>query len=417
MKYFLLLSTLIFDAASAFISLPKKDEISRSTKLFKTRRDVIQSVFSSTALIISSPGKSIAADSVLPPPNLKNYVHSDQWIGTSLELMSYQQAASMTTATDMTSSYAMGRWPDPILRRPATALPISTIRSRSNEISQIANKLRRTARLNGAVGLAAQQCGIDVSMIFLDDPKHPFSSTKSGLRKVGDIDQGGTFLVNPRITSRSSELDMKVWNEECLVLPPTFRATVLRDALVTVEYENLAGITKETNLNGELARALQHELDHDHGILITDHIGMNELENDDMRKIESVGHEDRQLLAYSRFVSDSSLEDKENLLAEIKNIAVQPANAEPYEYEETSKPVGSYPNGINKAVSPSNNNSTCDEACIQERRRIIQERRAMMQQSRTNRQRSDVLELSKQRAALYGTNYQGVTCPPGIPCI
>jgi len=51
---------------------------------------------------------------------------------------------------------------------------------------------------------------------------------------------------------------------------------------------------------GEQSRCLQHELDHDRGILITDHVGMDELENDSMRMIEAEGHDRRQTLAYSR---------------------------------------------------------------------------------------------------------------------
>ena len=58
----------------------------------------------------------------------------------------------------------------------------------------------------------------------------------------------------------------------------------------------------------------------------------------------------------------------------------------------------------------------CDSECLAERQRIIQERRAMMQQSRTTRNRQDMFDLSRQRAALYNTTYQGATCRPGVPC-
>ena len=54
----------------------------------------------------------------------------------------------------------------------------------------------------------------------------------------------------------------------------------------------------------------------------------------------------------------------------------------------------------------------CDNACKAERIRRIEERRAMMNQARSSRQRSEVLELSKQKAKLHGTSYQGVSCPP-----
>jgi hypothetical protein len=59
----------------------------------------------------------------------------------------------------------------------------------------------------------------------------------------------------------------------------------------------------------------------------------------------------------------------------------------------------------------------CDDECLAERRRIIQERRAMMQQSRTTTRRQDLFDLSRQRAALYNTTYQGASCAPGVPCL
>ena len=55
----------------------------------------------------------------------------------------------------------------------------------------------------------------------------------------------------------------------------------------------------------------------------------------------------------------------------------------------------------------------CDEACKQR----IAERRALFQQSRTTRSRQEILDLSRQRAALYNTTFQGASCIPGLPCI
>ena len=79
---------------------------------------------------------------------------------------------------------------------------------------------------------------------------------------------------------------MRTWTEQGLVLPPEFRATLLRDAEVTVEYESLewsdggggspgplsCGSTKQITLRGELARCTQHEMNHDCGTLIVDHV-------------------------------------------------------------------------------------------------------------------------------------------------
>lgn len=221
---------------------------------------------------------------------LRNFQYNANWTGTSLPLLTVGEAAYYPEPY-----YPMGRWPDPILRRPSTSFPKDAIKKDPLLLTNISNKLRQTARENGAVGLAAQQCGIDVSMIFLDEP---------GLLGGGVRVGGGSFFINPRIFHRSPEEDMKVWKERCLVLPPSFTATVLRDATVEVQYENLQGETKCRTLKGELARAFQHELDHDRGILIVDHVSFDELEAESvvMRKIEEKGHEERQSLAYQRFL-------------------------------------------------------------------------------------------------------------------
>ncbi|KAL3930664.1 MAG: hypothetical protein SGBAC_011667 [Bacillariaceae sp.] len=250
--------------------------------------------------------------------------HSITWQGTSLEILSLEKAANLALKDDESSCFPMGRWPDPILRRPASPVNFSSAAEQTS-IRAIAYALRRTARTSGAVGLAAQQCAVDVRMIFLDDPK--ILDSKS--RGLDQINAGGTFLLNPRIVARSSEVDMQVWNEECLVLPPTFRATVLRDAFVSVEHETLHGETKTIELDGELARCLQHELDHDRGILITDHVGLNELESEEMRRVEREGHDRRQALAYSRFIAKPTKDNgsSASLLAEWRDRIVPPANA------------------------------------------------------------------------------------------
>lgn len=366
-----------------------------------TRREHLENIshFILSPLIASAKESDIQI-------NLENFSYNSQWTGTALKLLSPKQASEYPNDV-----YEMGRWPDPILRRPATRSNIHSL----NVVNSIATKLRKTARVNKAVGLAAQQCGIDFSIIFLDEisPK----------RKI--MDQGGLFLVNPRIIDRSSEIDMKVWKEECLVLPSSFRATVLRDAKVLVQYENLEGDTKLIALQGEQARCLQHELDHDRGILITDHVSLDDLENDVMRNIEANGHDERQVLAYSRFIDDpidTGYGSKDLFLAKneegnfgdsVREWFVPPANAE--------EAAASTNSSTYNAASTANTNQAsvsddCDEDCKQKRLERIKERRVMMQQSRSTG-RAEVFELSKQRAALYGTTYQGASCPPGIPCI
>ena len=121
-------------------------------------------------------------------PNLRNYVNPllPHWKGTALPgPLSLSQAYSQfirsslsSTADDnnavpvktTTTVFPMGKWPDPILRIPSSQIPLSTFQDKSQlqMLQSIADTLRNTARNEGAVGLAAQQCGIDASLIFVE---------------------------------------------------------------------------------------------------------------------------------------------------------------------------------------------------------------------------------------------------------
>jgi hypothetical protein len=66
-----------------------------------------------------------------------------------------------------------------------------------------------------------------------------------------------------------------------------------------------------------------------------------------------------------------------------------------------------------RPIVPAASAAECDEACKQR----IADRRALFEQSRTTRDRQTILNLSRQRAALYNTTFQGASCIPGLPCI
>lgn len=209
------------------------------------------------------------------------------WTGTHLSHLSLSSALAQLEDGNL-NIFPMARWPDPILRIKAS--PIPPAHFQTSALRNLASALRRTSRQEKAVGLSAQQCGIDASLIFLEN------GTPSGL-----------FVFNPRIVRRSPEMSMRVWTEHCLVLPPTFEATVLRDENIVVEAENYMGETKSIEMRGELARAVQHEMDHDRGILITDLVGQEEMEGM-MWEVEREGHDERQSLAYARSVVTPSVQ-------------------------------------------------------------------------------------------------------------
>lgn len=98
---------------------------------------------------------------------------------------------------------------------------------------------------------------------------------------------------------------MRWWRERCLVLPPDVLVTLMRDARIKVHAFDLQGSYTVT-LEGEAARAFQHELDHLNGVLIIDHA----VDDDDltsqafpeMKQLEEPDHPWRQEIAFARQV-------------------------------------------------------------------------------------------------------------------
>jgi hypothetical protein len=76
---------------------------------------------------------------------------------------------------------------------------------------------------------------------------------------------------------------------------------------VDVDYQTVEGDWRRIRLADEVARAIQHELDHDRGILITDHVSLDELLDPVMRDLERGGHEERMQVAYDREIYEPSI--------------------------------------------------------------------------------------------------------------
>lgn len=318
---------------------------------------------------------------------------TNPWSGTQLPLLEPSTAEQYLESSG-NKAFLMGRWPDPILRKPSVPTPTSLFGT--STLKNIANGLRQTSRDNNAVGLAAQQTGIHISLIYLDFPSKRL--------------EGGLYLVNPRIVSRSPEQKSLVWIENCLVFPPDFSATVLRDAAVTVEAYDLDGRLMKYNFRGEEARTFQHEFDHDCGILITDHITFDEMMSDDMREIEKNGHEERQTQAYGRII-EPSLKENTVLSRSFSNINDNKKQNAPF-FCENANAIEPNERKDNQ-VSQTETQNKCDSEC----QKRIEERRQLNRQSRSTRSRQEIMDLSKQRAALYNTTYQGTNCVPGVPCL
>ena len=80
----------------------------------------------------------------------------------------------------------------------------------------------------------------------------------------------------------------------------------MRDEVLEVAAQDVAGVPFRQTLRGEAARAFQHELDHLDGVLILDHAGLEELPPA-VQELERAEHAARQRRAYARTVADGAL--------------------------------------------------------------------------------------------------------------
>src|SRR5690625_3438420 len=138
----------------------------------------------------------------------------------------------------------------PIVKDPADVLrrkakPVTRVTKR---IQKLIKDMADTMYDAKGVGLAAPQVGVSEQVIVADDG------------------EGLVCLINPRITAREgSEVDV----EGCLSIPDIV-AYVERATAVEVEGMDERGRPVRRRIEGHLARIIQHEVDHLHGVLITD---------------------------------------------------------------------------------------------------------------------------------------------------
>jgi peptide deformylase len=152
---------------------------------------------------------------------------------------------------------------DPILR--AKGKPVEEIDDR---IRELAVNMIETMHAAHGVGLAAQQIGEALQLTVLDISAA--EDRPSTLKLDGkDIDPNSAMplvLINPEIELLG---ETEVGVEGCLSFPEV-TGDIERSHSVTVRAQNLEGDTIEFEAGGFLARAIQHEGDHLHGILFID---------------------------------------------------------------------------------------------------------------------------------------------------
>ena len=152
---------------------------------------------------------------------------------------------------------------DPILR--AKGERVEKIDGRIRDL--VANMIETMHEAHG-VGLAAQQIGeaLQVTVLDVSAVEDRPSTLKLSGRDANPKSAMPIVLINPEIELRG---EIEVGMEGCLSFPEV-TGDIERAQSVLVRAQTLEGELVQIEASGLLARAIQHEHDHLHGILFID---------------------------------------------------------------------------------------------------------------------------------------------------
>lgn len=148
------------------------------------------------------------------------------------------------------------------------------LRSESVRVEKVTPEIRSLAdRMFGimyaaeGIGLAAEQIGHTEALFILDVPAR-FDLDSTGYPNNPGVNMPQVF-INPEIIGLSDDLASA--DEGCLSFPGLY-TSVTRPAEVVLRFLDRDGNEQVLNAKGLLARAIQHEFDHLHGVLLVDHM-------------------------------------------------------------------------------------------------------------------------------------------------
>ena len=155
------------------------------------------------------------------------------------------------------------KYGDPILQTKGRRVEVV-----DDAIRRLAHDMTETMYAARGLGLAAQQIGVALQMTVVDvaqiQEDRPSTMLVNG-EKVDLAEWMPLVLLNPRLELKPEK---DVASEGCLSFPE-IHGDVSRATTIKVQADLLDGSQIEFEGTGMLARALQHEVDHLHGILFT----------------------------------------------------------------------------------------------------------------------------------------------------
>lgn len=148
------------------------------------------------------------------------------------------------------------------------------------------------------IGLAANQVALPYRLFVINPTGDP------------DQEDQQQAFINPQITKRKGSCDA---NEGCLSLPEVF-GPVTRYEKITVEAFDVDGTEFAMDLSGLAARVVQHENDHLDGVMFTDRVRADTLE-----EIEPLISDLN--LQFQNQQADGRLPSEEEMIAELKRLS------------------------------------------------------------------------------------------------
>ncbi|MGO2082870.1 peptide deformylase [Vagococcus sp.] len=127
--------------------------------------------------------------------------------------------------------------------------------------------LAKKYELRGGVGLAAPQLNFSKRIIAVEIPNMEEENGKPLLSAV---------MYNPKLVSHSVQQACLEEGEGCLSVDRPVPGYVVRQARITLTYQDAQGTQHKIRLKNYAAIVVQHELDHLNGIMFYDHINDKE---------------------------------------------------------------------------------------------------------------------------------------------
>ena len=158
---------------------------------------------------------------------------------------------------------------DEVLRRKAE--PVKAI---TPELVDLAREMLQAMYDAPGIGLAAPQVGVPIRLIVVDVSKE-------------DQTPEPHIFFNPVVVPAEGDNPLSPYEEGCLSVPEIW-ANVMRPSRIDLTALNEKGESVELrNVDGLLARVIQHEVDHLDGVLFVDRISPEDLAacQDELKKM------------------------------------------------------------------------------------------------------------------------------------